>query len=294
MDSENTNIPLFDGKKYSTWKLRMANRLQFMKVWSVIVDDAPEEKTTAWLEAEATAKYEVLRHLADNMLRFASMGAAKEIFQEFDNKFLQKCPKKSLFLREQLNALMFTAPLSNLLTKYEDIIEEIQMIEGEMLIFDQLYPLFRKLPEEYQTTIDAIKGWPIGEISLLQVMARLLERESELNANAKGAAPDAPTTYKPKQQQPEKDRSDRDRDRSYRPRARDSSRLAVTMKPKKNCTHCGRMGHYKKQCWYWIAECDRMPNPYSQPLAVNDEYTRRNYSYDFAYASEGYKTEDLM
>lgn len=229
---------MFDGTGYPAWKRRIFNLLEYRRVDHTLKDASEIEAQPAlFKDAEATAKYLIVAHLADNMLHYADDGISmRDLIARFDKEFLRHNMATAMNLRDQLNNLKYdgSVPLEQVFKKFQSIVDNINAYRTCISFQDQLHFLFRALPMRFKASIQAIVSLPEQKLSMEVAMAQLLREE---------AAHQELIRYAPKEVVEELKKPIKNIKTIVKTKQKNKK-----ASPNQKCYHCGNVGHFRLDC----------------------------------------------
>lgn len=176
------NIRLFDGEKFSIWKLRIRQLLKELDVLVVIDEERPSELTQEWQKKENVAKNTIIEYLADSLLGLITENCtAKEILSKLSNIYERKSIATQLALRKRLlNLKLEGKTLLNHFQLFDELICELMAAGAKLEEADKITHLFMTLPNNYDGVITAIETLAEENLTLTFVKTRLLDHEIKL------------------------------------------------------------------------------------------------------------------
>ena len=216
-----------NGQNYETWKVQAKLTLLKEGLWGVVqgTETAPAEEN-----ADARAKFVGRRDKAlatlglsvDPTLLYLLDGIddPKEAWKKLNDQFCKKTWANKLELRKKLHTLRLKEgeSVQEHIRQMTELFRGLAEMDSPLTEEDKVVYLLASLPESFSVLVTALEASP--EVPKMEVVTeRLLHEERKLISRT-GAGEEKAMTAKDK-----------------RPRK------------KGPCHHCGKLGHYKRDCW---------------------------------------------
>lgn len=256
------NIQPFNGENYNIWKFRIRSLFNELEVIHVIDKPEPANPDSKWKKSESTAKNALIEYLSDSYLSYVKPeSSTKQIFAALDNIFERKSVAKQLGARKKLFSLKLEGDtdLCKHFMQFDSLISELASAGATISEVDKVTQLLLTLPPSYNGVITAIETLSEDNITLSFVKTRLLDHEVKLvNENL--------DTSKKVLHVEQKTNDVKRYNKEFRKPWKNHRGI---VKPKHNgannkkhvkCHHCGRRGHYKNECRYYLQSLKPKPN----------------------------------
>lgn len=250
------NIKPFDGEKYNIWKFRIRAILSELDVIKVIDSEIPDPLTEDWRKSERIAKSVIVDYLSDSFLGFAKTEkSSKEILQSLDSIYERKSVASQLALRKKLLGLKLKGDMALIqhFSIFDDLISELLAAGAKLEETDKVAHLLLTLPNLYDGVITAIETLTEDSLSLAFVKIRLLDHEVKLLAESRDTSSKVLLSDKNKYTSEENTRYKvQSGSKHYNfSKFNQQNRSKVHKKAYGvKCHHCGRKGHFKRDCYY--------------------------------------------
>ncbi|KAJ8706101.1 hypothetical protein PYW07_010878 [Mythimna separata] len=237
-------IPVFDGKEYANWKIRLIKFLQFKKCNEVItkkIDRTADVKLKEnWLEKDVQATNYIYGAITNKQLEYiAECESAYDIICKFDSMYLKSSTSLQIVYRNNLENIKLKnyAELNLFFDEFERSVNELKQAGATISESEKLNYMLRALPNEYSHIGDLIDVLPKEDRTVEYLMSKikikyLAERQS--------------TTH-------EKTEAPVDNSNAFKTETKSV--------PNSNlCFICGKPGHMKRNCWYNRGQQNRGTN----------------------------------
>lgn len=288
------NIKVFDGEKYSVWKIRMRALLSELDVIKVIDYETPKVINDEWKRAERIAKGTIVEYLSDSFLNFAKQEyTAKNVFRSLDKVYERKSLATQLALRKKLLTfkLQGNTPLSKHFLMIDELFAELSAAGAKLQEADKISHLFITLPSSYDGIVTAIETLAEDNLTLAFVKTRLLDHEVKLAAENRDTSlkvlhvETRTSTFKNK---PNLGTSNFKFNKNFNHGSK--QKYKPNKKTNNNnikCYHCGRKGHTINDCFYYKRGNLNKNNNYNKKIVQtaqsNEPSTANNESSSFAF-----------
>ena len=223
-------IPL-NGRNYGTWKVQAKMALLRDGLWGIVqgTEAAPGE-------AVALAKFNVRRDRAlailglsvDPALLYLMDGIddPKEAWKKLHDQYCKKTWANKLELRKKLHYLRLSegGSVQDHIKEMTEVFQSLAEMDSPLTEEDKVVYLLASLPDSFSVLVTALEASP--DVPTMDVVTeRLLHLERKMNERSGGGM--------------------------------DEKALAVKSKNAKKratCHHCGKLGHYKRDCWKLAAD----------------------------------------
>jgi hypothetical protein len=275
-------IEKLTGSNYYTWKFKMQMILTREDLWAIVsgaeVAPGPEititsdkgESSTSITTATATAAATALAVWTKNdqkalaticlaigdseLIHVRMCRTSAEAWIKLQTTFVQKGLSRQIYLRRQLYTLKLSEgdTIQQHINRLGEIVEQLANVGIETTDSDIAMSLLASLPESYETFIMALESCSEAITSEF-VKSRLLQEEARRNeGNEKTALVSAA----------------KDKGKKWIPKRKGSSTYLSAQpsqsyssssqgSPSNECFHCGKPGHYRKDCRRLLSEKQR-------------------------------------
>ena len=238
MGSSRIDIERFDGKgDFSIWKKKIKAVLVQQKCAKAISDPSefPEVmKASEKQEIMENAYSLLILNLADNVLRQVDEeDTALKIWEKLESLYMVKSLSNKIYLKEQLFGFRMDSSksLEENLDDFKKITVALANIDEKISDENQAIIILNSLPDMYKDLKSAIK-YGRDSLSLEDVLGALRSKDLEIKIEKKGNS----EGLQVRGRQPKRDQS----------KARGKSRSKS--KGKRNCWHCHKEGHLRRNC----------------------------------------------
>ena len=178
-----SSIKPFDGKNFSSWKIRVLAELKVAKLLSYVTDAIPvkqEDRKGEWLEKnDETCKF-LIEHLADSHLSFTrDKKYARDIWVALENNFERKSYLQLVYVKGRIADLRYDgkSPLSSHLKEFDDLLAELKAAGSNCNELEAVATLIATLPAEFNPLIASFGeiGKGTSTLSLENLKGSLLD-----------------------------------------------------------------------------------------------------------------------
>lgn len=294
------NINPFDGEKYSIWKFRIRAVLSELDVIKVIESEVPDPLTEEWRKSERTAKSVIVDYLSDSFLGFAKAeSTAKEILQSLDNIYERKSVASQLALRKKLLSLKLQSDMSLIqhFAIFDNLIGELLAAGAKLEETDKVAHLLLTLSNSYDGVITAIETLSEDNLSLAFVKTRLLDHEVKLLIETRDTSSKVLLSDKKNHtiEDSTRYRVNHGPKRYQFPKFNQQNRYKINKKANGvKCHHCGRKGHFKRDCFYFKKASEYKQPPMKRTLQTVQLKPAEDNNQGFAFmlGTKQYQKED--
>lgn len=248
------NIQPFSGENYNIWKFRIRSLLSELEVIHVIDQPKPENPDNKWKKSESTAKNVLIEYLSDSCLSYVKPeSSTKQIFAVLDNIFERKSIAKQLGALKKLFNLKLESntDLCKHFMQFDSLASELTSARATISEIDKVIYLLLTLPPSYDGAITAMETLSEDNITLSFVKSRLLDHEVKL-VNENFDTSEKVLHVNQKLNDIKRNNIDfRKPWKNHRGIVK-PKQYGVNNKTNVKCHHCGRRGHYKNECRYYL------------------------------------------
>uniref|UniRef100_A0A2A4K3T3 Endonuclease n=1 Tax=Heliothis virescens TaxID=7102 RepID=A0A2A4K3T3_HELVI len=220
-------IPIFDGKEYANWKIRLLKYLQFKKCQEVITRKIlSTDDKDKWMEKDVQATNYIYGAITNKQLEYISeCETAYDIITKFDTMYLKGTTSLQIVYRNNLENLKLKnySEIDSFFDEFEKSVNELKQAGATISENEKLNYMLRALPSEYSHIGDLLDVLPKEERTVDYLKNKIKIKYLAQKPQEKSAVPDKSNAFKAET------------------KAAPNSNL---------CFVCGKPGHVKKNCWY--------------------------------------------
>ena len=230
------SIKPFDGRNFTSWKIRVQAELKAQKLLSYVTDKLPDpdKRIGEWLDKNNEACKVIIENLADTHLSYATnKDYAKSIWQALESHFERKSFMRLAYVKRKLGNLRYDnkTSLNNHINTFEELNAEKKAAGGTTSELESIADLIATLPEEFDPLVASLGEIGKGSITTFEAFrACLLDLDLKRNDNKKNHPTDTAFVAEKRNSKPKNGV------------ATSSTRFPF------NCNYCGIRGHMSKDC----------------------------------------------
>ena len=195
-----------------------------------------------------------MEYLSDSFLSFVQTeSSARQVLHNLDTIYERKSIATQLAIRKKLLGLKLQCdtPLISHFTIFDDLISELLTAGAELEETDKVSHLLLTLPTSYEGVITAIETLSEDNLTLGFIKTRLLDHEVKVRNESSDTSVKVLQANKGNIAKRQNFEFPRLPKKFYR-----GQHKTWSFKPNRSlsivkCHHCGRMGHVKKDCFYY-------------------------------------------
>uniref|UniRef100_A0A2N9GLP2 Gag-Pol polyprotein n=1 Tax=Fagus sylvatica TaxID=28930 RepID=A0A2N9GLP2_FAGSY len=238
-------IEKFNGSNFSLWKMRIKAVLRKDNCLAAI-GDRPDEITDdgKWNEMDGNAIANLHLALADGVLSsVAEKKTAKEIWDTLTKLYEAKSLHNKIFLRRRLYTLrmMESTMVTDHINTLNTLFSQLTAMGHNIETGERAEILLQSLPDSYDQLIINLTN-NIEVLVFDDIAAAVLEEESRRKSKEDrlGGSQQAEALTMTRGRSTERGPSG----------SQNQSRSKSRSKKNVKCHHCGKKGHYKRECWH--------------------------------------------
>ena len=257
-ESKLITVTKLNNTNYQSWKFKIKMLLIREGTWNTIHEDRPDRPTDDWTKEDEKAQSSISLSVEDNQIvHICKCESAKDMWDELQKVHERANLSNKLYLMRKLyqTKLRPDQDMQNYIRSALEIVERLRGIGEEILDFHIAVLLLSGLPDSYETLVTALDARPDDELTLEYVKGKLVDEyrrrsDSSTSDNLESAMKThGYTKFKGKA-------------------ARSSSKPRET----RECYHCKKPGHLKRDCRFYKAKMSELEKISSQKArsAVSD------------------------
>lgn len=248
-------IPIFDGKEYANWKIRLTKFLQYKKCQDVITRKIlSTDDKEKWTDRDVQATNYIYGAITNKQLEYISeCETAYDIICKFDSMYLKGSTSLQIVYRNNLENLKLKSyqELDSFFDDFERSVNELKQAGATILENEKLNYMLRALPSEYSHIGDLLDVLPKEERTVEYLTNKIKIKYLAQKSQEKSEVPDKSNAFK------------------------------IETKSASNslCFICGKPGHVKRNCWFNRGQQNRNTN-YNNRGRVHSNHRGRGRGYN--------------
>ena len=260
MEESTGNMIKLTAFNYAIWKPKMEDLLYIKDLWKPIIMPKEKEVTDAdieWAVLNRKCAAQIRQWIDKSIFQnFANEHDAYVLWQKLEKMYARTTAQNKANLMRRLVNLKYKdgSSVSEHMSEFQGIVDQLNSMK--MTVDDELQALLMlsSLPKSWDTLVVSVSNSaPDGKLTMDMVKDRMLNEESR--RKDEGYTPDTEALVMQKQGKQEwrgRSKSKNPRNQSQQ-RGRSKSRSRYDMK----CHHCGKPGHFIRECRRLKAEQSR-------------------------------------
>lgn len=176
------SVEKLDNNNYSVWSYKMKILLKKEKVWSVIVDDEPQEQNDGWDENNEQALSSIALNVDNTQISLIrNAESAKEAWNILKNHHEKPSLSSTVFLLKKLCTLKLAenGDMIQHISEFNGAIDKLAALGESLKDKLQAAMLLVSLPSSYNYLITALENRPEAEFTSELVKSKLIEEHKK-------------------------------------------------------------------------------------------------------------------
>ncbi|KMQ89363.1 hypothetical protein RF55_11019 [Lasius niger] len=224
------SFPKLNGSNWQTWKQLMQMLLEREDLWDILTKPKPEEGDPAYndwkkIDRKARSTIELFLEVSQlPLIKKATTARDTSAFKGYHEK--ATVSKRVLLLKRMCRMELGESDnLDKHLMEIEDFFDQLGDAGQDLDEPFKVAMILASLPDSYESLIQALKSRPEDDLTLDFVNSKLLDQHSKRVAKSVGS----------------------DTEKAMKSKAKSG-------KTKKTCFFCKKPGHFRKDCWKFLAK----------------------------------------
>lgn len=246
-EGTSSHLEKLDFNNYPTWRYRMSILLKAKGLWSTMEDEPPADGVARaqWDKKDLEAVNILVQSLSAAQTSYViNQTKAKGIWRKLEEVNRGRIVEKKITLKRELNGIQWTTneDAAHYMHRVESICEQLRSL-GEVLEEAEVAAIaIQGLPPSYHGVARSFDVCATADITLEKVRYALLQEQQ-------------------RQQRQPKESKESFNEAACNARVPSTRHRQDGKEVKYKCFHCGKPGHFAKNCWHRRSDTGRSGRP---------------------------------